>query len=53
LTRASINLQKTFSKPMDCRIKPGNDGFRDRSVFLLDRPYRTSHDACATRGRLQ
>ncbi len=25
LTRVSITLQKTFSKRMDCRVKPGND----------------------------
>jgi hypothetical protein len=27
LTRASINLHESFSKQMDCRVKPGNDGF--------------------------
>jgi hypothetical protein len=26
LTRVSINLQRVFSKGMDCRVKPGNDG---------------------------
>jgi hypothetical protein len=26
LTRASINLEKSLSKKMDCRVKPGNDG---------------------------
>jgi hypothetical protein len=26
LTRASITLRKSFSKAMDCRVKPGNDG---------------------------
>jgi hypothetical protein len=26
LTRASITLQKTRAKKMDCRVKPGNDG---------------------------
>ena len=25
LTRASINLRKSLSKRMDCRVKPGND----------------------------
>ncbi len=25
LTRVSINLRKTLSKTMDCRVKPGND----------------------------
>jgi hypothetical protein len=27
LTRASINLQKSLAKMVDCRVKPGNDGF--------------------------
>jgi hypothetical protein len=25
LTRASIALQKSLAKMMDCRVKPGND----------------------------
>jgi hypothetical protein len=28
LIRASINLQKSLAKQMDCRVKPGNDGCR-------------------------
>jgi hypothetical protein len=27
LTRASIELPKSLAKRMDCRVKPGNDGF--------------------------
>jgi hypothetical protein len=27
LTRASINLRKSLSKWMDCRVKPGNDSY--------------------------
>jgi hypothetical protein len=27
LTRVSIILQRVFSKEMDCRVKPGNDGW--------------------------
>jgi hypothetical protein len=27
LTRVSINLRKSLSKKMDCRVKPGNDEF--------------------------
>jgi hypothetical protein len=26
LTRASIHLQKSLAKEMDCRVKPGKDG---------------------------
>jgi hypothetical protein len=28
LIRASINLQKSLAKMMDCRVKPGNDSSR-------------------------
>jgi hypothetical protein len=29
LTRVSITLRKSLSKRMDCRVKPGNDEWRE------------------------
>jgi hypothetical protein len=34
VTRASINLRKSFSKTMDCRVKPGNDGLNEMAAVL-------------------
>jgi hypothetical protein len=30
LTRVPIQLQKSLTKKMDCRVKPGNDEFFDQ-----------------------
>jgi hypothetical protein len=36
LTRASIHLRKSLSKRMDCRVKPGNDAYREAGEARLD-----------------
>ena len=41
LTRASINLQKSLAKEMDCRVEAGNDGNSRRPGEGRD-PYAVS-----------
>jgi hypothetical protein len=46
LTRPSINLRKgSYSKKMDCRVKPGNDGLMAGAHARRDREAVTGNEA--------
>jgi hypothetical protein len=51
MTRASIFFAKSFTKMMDCRVKPGNDGVKF-SAYAPSRG-RQTFDANVPKGEIE